>query len=212
MCKIKFDSTILFKEKDRVAGNKSFKMALLLFSFVMFSSIYAEDIMATASNGAIVILHDDGRWEFYKNNSEIRDIRPEAVPEDVKFNVSVSYENAEKIKKNVRLAMDAEFATEEEIKDSLRKVPKGGVIYFQVPTAQIKKGFVRELTYSIYDSGSRPIFTQTVADSLATPSELSDVSNLLVVPVYGKPKGKMLKARVENRKYNQTLEIDIPLQ
>ena len=109
-----------------------------LLAFAQFS--FAEDIIATTSNGSTVILHDNGRWEYYQNNARIRDVRESAVPKDARFEVSVLYEPAEKVKKNVRMALEADFATEEEIKDSLRKVPKGGYIYFQVPTKQIKSG------------------------------------------------------------------------
>ena len=119
---------------------------------------FAEDIVATTSNGSTVILHDNGRWEYYQNNANIRDVRESAVPKDARFEVSVLYESPDKVKKNVRMALEADFATEEEIKDSLRKVPKGGYVYFQVPTKQIKPGLKRELTYSLYDGGKKPIF------------------------------------------------------
>ncbi len=184
----------------------------LCVAALMAASALADDIIATTSNGSTVLLHDNGRWEYYQNNAKIRDVRPEAIPEDAKFNVSVLYESADKLKKNVRMALEADFATEEEIKDSLRKVPKGGIIYFQVPTKQIKKGLNREFTYSVYDKGKNPIFTKTVAETEATPSEDSGVSNLLVVPVYGRPKAKVMKARIENRAAKQTLDIDIPIQ
>jgi hypothetical protein len=172
----------------------------------------AEDIIATTSNGSTVILHDNGRWEYYQNNAKIRDVRESAVPKDARFEVSVMYEAAEKVKKNVRMALEADFATEEEIRDSLRKVPKGGYIYFQVPTKQIKPGLVRELTYSIYDTGKNPIFTKTVRDTEAKASEDAGVSNLLVVPLYGRPKAKVMKARVEDRKNHATLDIDVPVR
>ena len=190
------------------------KIIRALAALVFFCTVnsFADDIMATASNGATVILHDNGRWEYYQNNSKIRDIRESAIPEDAKFNVMVEYENPERIRHNVRLAMEAEFATEEEIKDSLRKVPKGGYIYFQVKTSQIKKGMPRKLTYSLYDGGKNPIFTTTAYDTEAVPSELSGVSNLLVVPVYGRPKSKVLLARVQARDGLETLDIDIPVR
>lgn len=172
----------------------------------------AEDIIATTSNGSTVILHDNGRWEYYQNNAKIRDVRESAVPKDARFEVSVMYEAAEKVKKNVRMALEADFATEEEIRDSLRKVPKGGFIYFQVPTKQIKPGLVRELTYSLYDTGKNPIFTKTVRDTEATASEEAGISNLLVVPVYGRPKAKVMKARVEDRKNHATLDIEVPVK
>lgn len=170
------------------------------------------DIVAQTSTGAAVILHDNGRWEYYQNNENIRDVRPSAIPEDAKYQISVAYESVDKLKKDVRMAMDAEFATEEEIKDSLRKVPKGGIVYFQVPTKQIKKGMVRELTYTIYDKGKTPIFSKTVRDTEATASEDSGISNLLVVPLYARPKSSVLKAKVVSEVGRSTLEFEIPVQ
>lgn len=183
----------------------------LMLTLAFTTGAFAEDIIAKTSNGSVVLLHDNGRWEYFQNNAEIRDVRPSALPKDARFEVTVYYESVEKIKKNVRLALEADFATEEEIKDSLRKVPKGGVIYFQVPTNQIKKGISRVLTYSIFDKGKAPIFTKTVADTEATPSEDSGISNLLVVPVYGRPASKVLKARVANTEANETVDFDVPV-
>ena len=185
-------------------------LLVCLLAFAQFS--LAEDIVATTSNGSTVILHDNGRWEYYQNNAKIRDVRESAVPKDARFEVSVLYEPAEKVKKNVRMALEADFATEEEIKDSLRKVPKGGYIYFQVPPKQIKPGMTRELTYSIFDTGKTAIFTKTVRDTEATASEDAGVSNLLVVPLYGRPKAKVMKARVEDLRNHATLDIEVPVK
>ncbi|WP_290726046.1 MULTISPECIES: hypothetical protein [unclassified Fibrobacter] len=190
---------------------RAFKLAFVAMA-VCTAFSFAEDIVATTSNGSTVILHDNGRWEYYQNNANIRDVRESAVPKDARFEVSVLYESPDKVKKNVRMALEADFATEEEIRDSLRKVPKGGYVYFQVPTKQIKPGLVRELTYSIYDTGKNAIFTKTVRDSEATASEDAGISNLLVVPIYGRPKAKVMKARVEDRKNHATLDIDIPIR
>lgn len=184
---------------------------VFLISFLVAFS-FADDIIATTSNGSTVILHDNGRWEYYQNNAKIRDVRPTAIPEDAKYEISIKYESVDKIKKDVRMAMEADFATEEEIKDSLRKVPKGGIVYFQVPTKQIKPGFVRELIYSIYDTGKNPIFTQKSSDDQATASEDRGVSNLMIVPIYARPKAKVMKAKVVSETGRQTLEFDIPVK
>ena len=171
---------------------------------------FAADIIATTSNGSTVILHDNGRWEYYQNNAKIRDVRPSAIPEDVKYQISVDYESVDKLKKDVRMAMEADFATEEEIKDSLRKVPKGGIVYFQVPKEQIKKGLVRDLTFYIYDKGKNPIFTKTASDDQATPSESSKVMNLMVAPLYARPKASVLKAKAVCGR--ETIEFEIPVK
>lgn len=196
----------------KVCGWIGFMWLLAVILLLSATDSFAEDIIATTSNGSTVLLHDNGRWEYYQNNAKIRDVRPSAIPEDAKFQITIQYESVNKIKKDVRMMLEGELATEEEIKDSLRKVPKGGVVYFQVPTKQIKPGFVRELTYYIYDKGKKPIFSQTVRDSEAKPSEDSGVSNLLVVPLYAKPKSKVLKAKVVSEAAKQTLEFDIPIK
>ena len=193
-------------------GSVGFLWVLSILLLLFSTNSVAADIVATTSNGSTVILHDDGRWEYYQNNAKIRDVRPSAIPEDAKFQITIQYESVDKLKKDVRMMLEGELATEEEIRDSLRKVPKGGIVYFQVPTNQIKKGFVRELTYSIYDKGKNPIFTQTARDSEATPSEDHGVSNLLVVPLYAKPKSKVLKAKVVSETAKQTLEFEIPIR
>jgi hypothetical protein len=71
---------------------------------------------------------------------------------------------------------------------------------------------VRELTYYIYDKGKKPIFSKTVRDSEATPSEDRGVSNLLVVPLFAKPKSKVLKAKVVSESARQSLEFEIPVR
>lgn len=197
----------------KVCGWIGFMWLLAVILLLSATDSFAEDIIATTSNGSTVLLHDNGRWEYYQNNAKIRDVRPSAIPEDAKFQITIQYESADKIKKDVRMMLEGEFATEEEIRDSLRKVPKGGVVYFQVPTSQIKPGFTRELTYYIYDKGKKPIFSQTARDSEAKPTvESSKVSNLMVVPLYAKPKSKVLKAKVVSEAAKQTLEFDIPIK
>ena len=49
-------------------------------------------------------------------------------------------------------------------------------------------------------------------DTEAKASEDAGVSNLLVVPLYGRPKAKVMKARVEDRKNHATLDIDVPVR
>jgi hypothetical protein len=195
-----------------MGGMKSLSRACVALLFAVAANAFAGDVVAMASNGSTVILHDNGRWEYHQNNSKIRDVRESAIPEDAKFNVMVEYETPDRVRRNVRLAMEADFATEEEIRDSLRNIPKGGYIYFQVKTSQIKKGMPRKLTYSLYDGGKKPIFKKTVSDTEAVPSEQNGVSNLLVVPVYGHPKSNVMLARVEARDGMETLDIDIPVR
>ena len=183
-------------------GGMRLSRACVALFFAFAANAFANDVVATASNGATVILHDNGRWEYHQNNSKIRDVRESAIPEDARFNVMVEYERPEQVRKNLRLAMEAAYATEEEIRDSLRTVPK----------SQIKKGMPRKLTYSLYDGSKKPIFTKTAYDTEAVPSEQRGVSNLLVVPVYGHPKSNVMLARVQTRDGMETLDIDIPVR
>ena len=188
---------MFYKNGVLMGGMKILSRACMALVFAIAANVFAEDVVAMASN---------------QNNSRIRDVRESAIPEDAKFNVMVEYESPDHVRKNVRLAMEAEYATEQEIRDSLRAVPQGGYIYFQVKTSQIKKGFPRKLTYSLYDGGKKPIFTKTAYDTEAVPSEQRGVSNLMVVPVYGHPKSNVMLARVQARDGMETLDIDIPVR
>ena len=110
---------------------------------------WASDMTATTSNGSVVILHDNGRWEYYNNNSRVRDIRESAIPKDMQTTVSIEYESADKLRKDMRMRMEADFATEENIKDSLRTLPAGGIVHFCVPEAQVHYGNPRTFTYTV---------------------------------------------------------------
>ncbi|MCF0216327.1 MAG: hypothetical protein HUK21_07635 [Fibrobacteraceae bacterium] len=189
----------------------SVSKTFLMVSLFLASLTFADDIIATTSNGSTVILHENGRWEYYQNNAKIRDVRPEAIPEDAKFQVTVYYESFDKLKKNKRMELEGLLATEDEIKDSLRALPKGGILYFQVPTKQLKPSLKREWTYSVFTGGKKPIFEKMAMESDAVKSDSKDYSNLMVVPLFSRIKGKAIKARVENRKYHQTLDFDVPV-
>lgn len=181
-------------------------IGLFLFTGLIFASQ-----MATTYNGASVILHDDGHWEYYQNNKNVRDVRPSSIPEEAKIQIYAMHESYEKIRKNKRLELEADFAPEEEILDSLRQIPKGGYVHFCVSTKQLKPNVVRTYTYSVWNGGKNPIFQTSVADSEAKPSEEAGVSILLSVPIYSRIKVKALKARVENKEGKQTIDFDIPI-
>ena len=113
----------LMKLNYWLCGGLGFLWVLGIILLLFATNSFADDIVATTSNGSTVLLHDNGRWEYYQNNAKIRDVRPSAIPEDAKFQITIQYESVDKIKKDVRMMLEGELATEEEIRDSLRKVP-----------------------------------------------------------------------------------------
>lgn len=183
----------------------------LLFVAISVTLAFA-DQMATTSGGVPVILHDNGRWEVYQNNSKVCDVRESTLPADAKTTVSIQYESYEKLRKNLRMMLEADLATEEEIGDSLRTLPKGGIIHFCVPTKQLNKRTPRSFTYTIWVGGKKPIYQETVSDESAVAGEEAGVSYLLSVPVYGRPKVKTMTARVENKAAKQSIDFDVPIQ
>ena len=183
------------------------KFGLTFFLLACF--VFSADMTATLSNGAAVVLHDNGRWEYYNNNSKVRDIRESAIPEDVKLVVTVEYEGLEKLKKDMRMRMEADFATEEEIKDSLRTLPKGGIVHFCAPTKQIHKGdAARMFTYTIW-VGKKQVYQDTFSESTAVASETAGVSDLLSVPLYAGIKGEKISARVSEKTGKRSIDFEI---
>lgn len=167
---------------------------------------WASDMTATTSNGSVVILHDNGRWEYYNNNSRVRDIRESAIPKDMQTTVSIEYESADKLQKDMRMRMEADFATEEKIKDSLRTLPAGGIVHFCVPEAQVHYGNPRTFTYTVW-VGKKQVYKAPVSEAKAVPSETAGVTYLLSVPLYMKLNGKPIKARVEDS--HSSIDFDV---
>lgn len=170
----------------------------------------ASDQLVKLSNGSIVVLHDDGHWEYYQTK-EIKDIRPAAIPESVKTTISVTYEGYDKLAKNLRLAMEADLATEEEINDSLRTLPKGGMVHFCIPTEQIDKNNPHDYVY-ILSYEKTQLYRSVMSQSKAVDSDEKDISYLLSVPVYKKPKSGHLTARIETVDGKQDVEFDVPIK
>lgn len=189
----------------------SYYMSKLVFFLLILIGFSAANKMATTYDGATVILHPDGRWEYYQNNKNVRDVRPSAIPEEAKLNIYVMHESYEKLRKNKRLMLEADFAPEEEILDSLRQIPKGGIVHFCIPTNQLKPHAVKTYTYSVWTGGKKPVFQTTAADADAKPSGEVDVSYLLSVPIYTRLKVKTIKASIENKAGRQTLNFDVPV-
>lgn len=166
-------------------------MALLLGTFAV-----AGDMTATTSNGSVVILHDNGTWDYYRNNSEVRDIRESAIPKDMQTVVSIEYESIEKLQNDMRMRLEADDVSEQIIRDSLKTLPVGGIVHFCVPEEQIHRGNPRTFTYTIW-VGKKTVYKSPVSESAARPSEISGVSYLLSVPLQMKETGKQIKARIE---------------
>ena len=106
----------------------------------------------------------------------------------------------------MRMRMDADFATEEEIKDSLRTLPAGGIVHFCVPESQVHYGNPRTFTYTVW-VGKKQVYKAPVSEAKAVPSETAGVTYLLSVPLFTKIKGKSIKARVEDA--HSSIDFDV---
>lgn len=176
----------------------------------VFAAFTFADMTATVTDGRHVILHDDGRWEWLRNDKKVRDIRESAVPEDMRFQVTVEYESYDKLRKDTEMYLTALETPLEIIRDSIRAIPRGGIVHFCVPTEQIRKGMPRTFVYSIFD-GKNQVYREAVPDAAAKPSGKAGVSYLVSVPLFSRPKAKVLKASVQSEDRMQTLDFDVPI-
>ncbi len=180
------------------------KILPLLFCLAVLA--VADDMTATTVNGKIVILHDNGRWEYYQNNSRVRDIRESAIPKDMQTRVSIEYEDALKLQKDMRMRLEADDVSESVIRDSLRTLPAGGIVHFCVSEEQVHRENPRAFTYTVW-VGNKQVYKSSVSEAEAVPSEVAGVSYLLSVPLHTKLRGEHLKARVEDG--NSSIDFDI---
>lgn len=174
--------------------------------FLLGTFAAAGDMTATTVNGSVVILHDDGRWEYYRNNSNVRDIRESAIPEDMRTTVSIEYEDIAKLQGDLRMRLEADDVSEAAIRDSLRTLPAGGIVHFCVPENQMHRGNPRTFTYTVW-VGKKQVYRASVSEADARPSETAGVTYLLSVPLHTKLRGGHLKARVEDGP--SSLDFDI---
>lgn len=169
---------------------------LLIVALSLAPFAFGMDISATTPNGSVVILHDNGTWEYYKNNAQIHDIRESAIPKDMQTVVSIEYESLEKLQNDMRMRLEADDVEENLIRDSLRTLPPGGIVHFCVPENQVHRGNPRTFTYTVW-VGKKQVYKSAVSEAAAVPSETAGVTYLLSVPLRMKVSGKAVKARVE---------------
>ncbi len=182
-------------------------MKKLLTAFLCLAAFaMADDMTATTVNGKIVILHDNGRWEYYQNNSRVRDIRTSAIPKDMQTTISIDYEDAAKLKQDMRMRLEADMVEEAVVLDSLRTLPAGGIVHFCVPENQVHSATPRTFTYTIW-VGKKQVYRNAVSEAEAYPSETAGVTYLVSVPLFTKLGGAHLKARVEDG--NSSIDFDI---
>lgn len=185
-------------------------MKQLFATLAVFAALAAAEMTATTTDGRHVILHDNGRWEFLRNDKVVRDIRESAIPEDMRFQVTIEYESYDKLRKDTEMYLTALEVPPEVIRDSVRAIPRGGIVHFCVPTEQIRKGMPRTFVYSVFD-GKNQVFREAVPDAAARPSGKAGVSYLVSVPLFSRPKAKVLKAQVQSEDRMQTLDFDVPI-
>lgn len=166
----------------------------------------ADDMTATTVSGKIVILHDNGRWEYHQNNSRVRDIRESAIPKDMQMRVTIEYEDVSKLQKDMRMRLEADDVSESVIRDSLRTLPAGGIVHFCVSEEQVHRANPRTFTYTVW-VGKKQVYRSPVSEAEAVPSEVAGVSYLVSVPLFTKLRGEHLEARVEDG--NSSIDFDI---
>ena len=75
-----FNVGMLSKNGVFMGGMSKIIRALAALVFFCTVNSFADDIMATASNGATVILHDNGRWEFAHSWAALVQSSPRRAP------------------------------------------------------------------------------------------------------------------------------------
>lgn len=165
--------------------------------------------LATTASGKKVVLKDDHTWELFDPNKHLalRDLR--AVNEQIQ--IDIKYKSVQWLNKETRSVLESDYADEKSIQDSLRRVPKGGVLYFRIGKKYLNANDPRYYTITIWDADKKPIYQKDVSEREAVDSDDGGVANLLVVPMLAKPKGKEYKVQVQDRVMKQIWEYTVPL-
>jgi hypothetical protein len=175
------------------------------FLLIITVSATAGEIAVT-QRGQKVLLHNNGTWEPFdpQRHAETRDVR-ESAPQ---VEISLKYKDLNWCVKETRMLLEAEDKTSAEIQDSLRGLPKGGVLLVQTPTANLQVRDPRTFQYKVYDGKGEVLLQTEASEATAQPSDDAGVSNLvsLSLPVHGKGSLKIeIRDKFSQQLYEYTL-------
>lgn len=182
------------------------RILVLLLSLIAYS--FSAEVAVTGS-GRKVLLKNDGTWEPYDEAKHLsfRDLR-ESGP-TVQY--SVKYKDHGWILKETRTMLEAEDMPEKSIQDSLRRLPKGGLLHLQVADMQIDTADPRSFQVVITDARGKILLRTKASESTATDSDDAGIKDVAIFAIPTAPKGGALKLTLEEKATRQTYEFDIPI-
>jgi hypothetical protein len=158
-----------------------------LFKFlVSFAVLISAAEIATTQGGRKVLLKNDGTWEVFNEQKhlEVRDLRdaPERIQIEVKFKSAKYYEDEKK------LEWEAYGIKGTDLKDSLKSLPNGGIVYMLMNESAIQKSDPKCYSFTVKDTKST-LITDKGCDSEARASD--DIGIMILKEFYLKsaPKG-----------------------
>ncbi|HSQ40859.1 MAG TPA: hypothetical protein VLM37_01110 [Fibrobacteraceae bacterium] len=179
------------------------KMCWFLFALAL--QVFAGEV-AISQSGQKVILYNDGTWEPYdpQRHADTRDIR-ESAPQ---VEISLKYKDYNWCIKETRMMLEAEEKPAAEIQDSLRKLPQGGILLVQTPTATLQTKDPRTFQYKVLDNKGKVLLQTEASESMAQDSDDAGISNLisLALPAHGKGP---LKIEIRNKISQQLFEYTL---
>lgn len=183
------------------------KTTTLLFIIGLTISCFGLETAITTS-GKKVILKNDGTWEPF---DESRHLDAQDLRSNQKVEISLKYKDHSWCSKEKRMLLEAEDLPERAIQDSLKKVPKGGIILVQVPTANVDYKDPRTYDYKVRDSKGKLLVQQQSSESSAVVADEPGLSTLIELNLPGFKKGN-LKIEIQEKGTRQTYEYDLSMQ
>lgn len=164
--------------------------------------------LAVSQSGRKVVLKNDGTWEPYDPERHFAgaDIRQSGPVVEL----FVKYKNHGFVLGQRRTELQADGIAGKALEDSLRRVPKGGVVYIQMSTDKLNKADPRNYTYTVRDQGNGKVLVKRDgSEREAVDSDDVGISNLAVLPITNQPRGD-LQIIIEDRMSRQVFEYLLP--
>lgn len=175
-----------------------------LFSVNAFS---AE--MALTKSGKKVVLKNDGTWEFYDpaKHVSVSDIREEAP----QISISVKYYNYKFHLDNKKLYWSGTGVEGKALQDSIKSVPKGGVIHLMIGSNAIDANDPKAYKVTLKDYKEKVVFEEEALDIQAVDSDEVGYSILKEIPLKKKYKQEVW-IFIKDPASGQTFQYNLPMK
>jgi len=188
----------------KIRGILFFLSAILILS----TGVWAIE-MALTKSGKKVVLKNDGTWEVYNPqiHLNVSDIREEAP----QIQLFIKYYDYQFYRDNQKLWWEGNGLSPDEIKDSLKALPQGGVVEIRIESDAVDSQDPKTYMIKVKDHKQREVWSGEALDIQAVDSPDAGLLILKKIPLK-KKYPKEVWVYITEKAMGQEYQFNIPIK